>query len=377
MFNLYLALKELKHDVLRFTMIGIILVLISWLVFILSGLGNGLSTLAGASFKNMEADYVVYEKGSQNSMTKSLFSSQLTDELNKFSEVKDAAPMGHSMATVLKSDTAAKEEKTDIALLAVEPGSFLEPEAIEGHGISNKHQDEVLVNDSFKDEGFKLGDTLELEGTKEKLKIFGFTENQTYNHVASVFITFDKWRSIAFAAPGSDNGVKDPVNAIILQGDNIDADAINKKLTDYETVTKSEAINGLPGYVEENGTIMMMLAFLLAISAFVLGVFFYVLTLQKSNQFGIMKAIGASNGFLGRAIVSQVFILSLISILVGILLTYGTALILPDGMPFKLDMKLVVIYGLILLLISIVASYVSVRKITKIDPLQASGRAEE
>ena len=373
---MYLALKELKHGLLRFTMIGIILVLISWLVFILSGLGNGLSTLAGASFKNMETDYVVYEKGSQNSMTKSLFSADLSDELIDFSGVEDASPMGHSMATVLKGDTTAKEEKSDIAILAVEPGSFLEPNAIEGHGLSSKHPDEVLVNDSFKDEGFKLGDTLELEGTKEKLTIVGFTENQTYNHVTSVFTTFDKWRSIAFAAPGSDNGVKNPVNAIMLQGENIDADAINKKLSDHEVVTKAEAINGLPGYVEENGTITMMLAFLLAISAFVLGVFFYVLTLQKSNQFGIMKAIGASNGFLGRTIVAQVFILSLISILIGILLTYGTAMILPDGMPFELDIKLVLIYGLILLLISILASYVSVRKITKIDPLQAIGRVE-
>src|SRR5699024_11467076 len=69
-------------------------------------------------------------------------------------------------------------------------------------------------------------------------------------------------------------------------------------------------IYGIPGYTAENGTIMMMLGFLLAISAFVITVFFYVITLQKSNQFGIMKAIGASNAFLGRAVVSQVFMLA-------------------------------------------------------------------
>ncbi|MNC33702.1 FtsX-like permease family protein [compost metagenome] len=107
-----------------------------------------------------------------------------------------------------------------------------------------------------------------------------------------------------------------------------------------------------------------------------LAVFFYVLTLQKSNQFGILKAIGASNGFLGKAIVSQVFLLSLISIVVGILLTYGTALILPEGMPFALDVKLVVLYAILLLVISVLGSLVSVRKITKIDPLQAIGRVE-
>ncbi|MNZ98164.1 FtsX-like permease family protein [compost metagenome] len=162
----------------------------------------------------------------------------------------------------------------------------------------------------------------------------------------------------------------------MVQGTDLDSTALNEHFTNTEIVTKSAAVQGMPGYKEENGTIMMMLAFLLAISAFVLAVFFYVLTLQKSNQFGILKAIGASNGFLGKAIVSQVFLLSLISIVVGILLTYGTAIILPEGMPFALDVQLVVVYAILLLVISVLSSLVSVRKITKIDPLQAIGRVE-
>ncbi|WP_318283058.1 ABC transporter permease [Paenibacillus silvae] len=105
----------------------------------------------------------------------------------------------------------------------------------------------------------------------------------------------------------------------------MDSAEINNKLSGTDTVTRGEAVQGMPGYKEENGTILMMLAFLLAISAFVLGVFFYVITMQKTNQFGIMKAIGASNRFLSKAIVSQVFTLSLTSIVVGILLTYATA----------------------------------------------------
>ena len=280
------------------------------------------------------------------------------------------------MGTFLKGNTNADEEKTDITILGVNPGGFLVPDVIEGKTISEDHPNEVIVNDSLKDAGFKLGDVIELEGTLKKVKIVGFVENQTYNHVAAVFTTMDEWRSIQYAAPGSDKGVKNPVNAIMLQGENIDIDAINKEFSFYDIVTKADAVQGLPGYKEENGSIMMMLAFCIAISAVVIAVFFYVLTLQKSNQFGIMKAIGASNSFLGKTIVAQIFVLSLISILVGIALTYLTALILPEGMPFTLDPSLVIIYSIVLLLISILASLVSVRKITKIDPLQAIGRVE-
>jgi putative ABC transport system permease protein len=373
---LFLALKELKHGKFRFLLIVIINVLIAWLVFILSGLGNGLSTLSAAAFKNMKADYVVFEEGSRSSMSRSLLPESLVDKLEKQKNVVSAAPMGATMATVLKSKHGSDSEKVDIAILGITPGSFLEPSIIEGKSLSDDHSLGVIANDTLKDKGFKIGDTLTIEGSLEKMKIIGFVENETYNHLPAIFTTLDKWRSIQFAAPGSDNGIKNPVNGIMLQGKNIDPKQLNDNFQDTEIVTKAQAIQGMPGYKEENGTIMMMLAFLLAISAFVLAVFFYVLTLQKSNQFGILKAIGASNAFLGRTIVSQVFLISLSSIVVGIILTYGTALILPEGMPFTLDVKLVVIYAILLLVISILSSLISIRKVTKIDPLQAIGRIE-
>lgn len=68
--------------------------------------------------------------------------------------------------------------------------------------------------------------------------------------------------------------------------------------------------------------------------------------------------------------------LSLISIVIGVALTYGTASIMPKAMPFKLETSLVVEYSVLLLVIAVLSSMVSVRKITKIDPLKALGRAE-
>lgn len=373
---MFLALRELRHGKLRFLMIGTIMVLIAWLVFILSGLGNGLSTLSAAAFKNMNADYVTFETGSRASMSRSLLSESLVEKLEKQDTISSASAMGASMATVLKNTSSNDNEKVDIAILGITPGSFLEPKIEEGKPLQVNHPLGVIANNTLKKNGFKIGDTLTIDGSLEKLKIVGFVKNETYNHLPAIFTTLNKWRSIQFAAPGSDKKMTNPVNAIMLQGDNIDSNKLKNLFKNTETVTKATAIQGMPGYKEENGTITMMLTFLFAISAFVLAVFFYVLTLQKSNQFGILKAIGASNRFLAKAIVSQVFLLSLVSIVVGILLTYGTALILPDAMPFSLDTRLVVLYAILLLIISILSSLISVRKITKIDPLQAIGRLE-
>ncbi|RFB15191.1 ABC transporter permease [Bacillus sp. HNG] len=373
---MFLALRELKHAKLRFFMIGMILVLISWLVFILSGLGNGLSLLSASAFKNMDANYVVFEEGARHSMLRSVISEDLSEELKNQEHVNDVAPMGSRTAVVLKENATSDDEKIDVSLLGINPGTFLEPEVIEGNPLTKGKDKEVIVNNVLQNKGIKLGDTLEIEGSTEVIKVVGFVKDQSFNHLPAIFMTMDLWRTIHFAAPGSDMGIKNPVNAIMLQGENIIQEDIDQSVDGIETTTKQEAINGLPGYTAENGTIMMMLTFLLAISAVVITVFFYVITLQKSNQFGIMKAIGASNSFLGRAVISQVFILAVISIGLGVLLTYGTAAILPEAMPFALDPMLVFTYAFVLLVVSVLSTLLSVRKITKIDPLQAIGRVE-
>jgi putative ABC transport system permease protein len=374
--GLFLALKELKHARFRYVMMSIIVILIAWLVFILSGLGNGLSTLSAATVKNLNANYVVYEKSSGATFSKSIISGNLIDKIKKNKDVKDAAVFGASMAAVSKEKTDDSSKKTDVAIIGVAKGSFIEPSVFEGKQLSVAKKDGVLANSNLKDAGYKVGDEILVSNSNLTLTIIGFVENQTFNHLPALFANIDTWRKYQYAAPGADNNIENPVQAIVLQAPNLDTAQLDKQMDGIETVTKSTAVNGMPGYKEENGTILMMLSFLIVISAFIISVFFYVITIQKTPQFGVMKAIGASNRFISKAIVAQVFIISFFGIVIGIGLTYLTALALPKEMPFNLDFHLVVLYALALLMISLLSSLVSVRQIKKIDPLTALGRVE-
>lgn len=373
---MYLAIKELKHAKFRYVMMSIIIILIAWLVFILSGLGNGLSTLSAATVKNLDADYVVYEKSAGATFSKSIMSGNLIDDIKKNKDVEDAAVFGSSMAAISKEKTDESSKKTDVAIVGITAGSFIEPNVIEGKQLSINKKYGVIANSNLKDAGYKVGDEILVSNSKLKLNIIGFVENETFNHLPVLFTNMDTWRDYQFAAPESDNGVINPVQAITLKAPNLDATKLNKEIKGIETVTKNVAVQGMPGYKEETGTIIMMLAFLIVISAFVIAVFFYVITIQKTPQFGVMKAIGASNRFISKAIVAQVFILSSFGILAGVGLTYLTALAFPKNMPFDLDAKLVVLYAVALLIISLLSSIISVRQVTKIDPLTALGRVE-
>ncbi|MFB7142112.1 ABC transporter permease [Gottfriedia sp. NPDC056225] len=373
---MFLAIKELKHAKFRYLMMSIIIILIAWLVFILSGLGNGLSTLSAATIKNLNANYVIYEKNAGATFSKSIISADLTDEIRKNKEVTEAASFGSSIASVSKEKTEDSSKKTDVTLIGIEKGSFIEPNVIKGKQLSTDKKFGVLANISLKDAGYKIGDELLVSNSKMKLKIMGFVENETFNHLPVLFMDINTWRDYQYAAPGSDNDIHNPVQAIILKAPQLDAAKLDKEVHGIETVTKTVAVKGMPGYKEENGTILMMLVFLIVISAFIVAVFFYVITIQKTAQFGVMKAIGASNKFISKAIVAQVFILSFFGIVIGIALTYLTALAFPINMPFDLDAKLVGLYALGLLVISLLSSIISVRQITKIDPLTALGRVE-
>lgn len=375
---MFLALKELVHSKLRFSMIGLIIVLIAWLVFILAGLGNGLSTLSAATIKNWDAQHVVYEQGAGATFSKSLISESLTEDIIAQQNVEAAAPFSQAVIAVLPIEGVADTaKKIDAALLGIKAGTFLEPEIVEGKALNPAIKNGVVANITLKErDGFAIGDVLAIDGSDKEVQIIGFVKNETFNHLPALYSNMEFVREYKYAAPGSDKGVEDAVNAIAIIGKDVDPEHIQKAIGGIEVVGKKAAINGMPGYTAENGTIMMMLAFLIVISAFVIAVFFYVITIQKTQQFGVMKAIGASNGFIAKAIVSQVFVLSLISILVGVALTYLTVIVFPEEMPFNLDPALVTTYGLVLLAISVGSSLFSVRRITKIDPLTALGRVE-
>ena len=79
-----------------------------------------------------------------------------------------------------------------------------------------------------------------------------------------------------------------------------------------------------------------MITFLFVISATVIGVFLYVITPQKKNLFGVLKAQGFTNGFLMKMVLAQTFILALIGTLIGLILTLLTSLVLPEAVPVNL-----------------------------------------
>ena len=158
------------------------------------------------------------------------------------------------------------------------------------------------------------------------------------------------------------------INAFVVKGELKDYDG-----SVFQKVSVGDFINELPGYSAQNLTFGLMIGFLTVISAIIISIFMYVLTIQKTPIFGIMKAQGISNKIIGSAVLFQTFILSLIGSILGLLGTWLTSLVLPPAVPFLGNGLYYSIIFVSLIIFSLVGTLFSVLAIRKIDPLKAIG----
>lgn len=368
---MFLALREMRHSQLRYLLLGAVITLIACLAFLLSGLANGLATDNAGALQRMPADYFVLQADTRTQIGRSILPASMLSGVRQVPGVTSAAPIGQMLLSIKRE---AGGDQLDASMLGIEPGSFIAPRLIEGRGLDAARENAVVVDARLRDKGVIVGDVLVVQPTGERLEVVGFTTGQMLSHTPVIYATVSWWQKLRFAAPGSAGQVRNPISAIAVQADQSVAARISEAVQGVEVASRERAVSKLPGYSEESGSLQMIQGFLFAIAALILAVFFYIITLQKTAQIGILKAIGASTGFLARDLLAQVVLLTVGGIAVGAVLTFGIAALIPPAVPFALDASVVLGYGTVLLVVALLGMLLSLRRIATIDPLIAIGR---
>ncbi|CAM3277419.1 TPA: ABC transporter permease [Staphylococcus aureus] len=349
---MFLAWNEIRRNKLKFGLIIGVLTMISYLLFLLSGLANGLINMNKEGIDKWQADAIVLNKDSNQIVQQSVFNKK--DIENKYKKQATLKQTGEIVSN--------GHQKDNVLVFGVEKSSFLVPRLIEGHKATKDN--EVLADETLKNKGFKIDDTLTLSQSDEKLHIVGFTESAKYN-ASPVIFTND-----ATIAKINPRLTGDKINAVVVRDTNWKDKKLNQEL---EAVSINDFIENLPGYKPQNLTLNFMISFLFVISATVIGIFLYVMTLQKTSLFGILKAQGFTNGYLANVVISQTLILALFGTAFGLLLTGVTGAFLPDAVPVKFDVLTLLVFAIVLMIVSVLGSLFSILTIRKIDPLKAIG----
>ncbi|WP_145146595.1 ABC transporter permease [Paenibacillus xylanexedens] len=373
---MYLAIREMRYAKGRYALIATIMVLVSFLVLFVTGLAQGLAYDNAASVKNMAATHFVLEQDSNHRFTRSQVDQ---DQLNQARSVvgqENAEPLGVKMTTV---SPTGDTKKIDVTLFMVNPEGWLAPAVTEGSPITDQTKGQVVVDHKLSESGVTIGTVLVDQASGTEWTVGGFVQNESFSHSPVVFLNEQEWSALqggSRTSQGSaDTNANAPVyNAIAIKDAGEQVDGLSAALPNTEIITKSDAVSAIPGYKEEQGSLLMMIAFLYVISAFVLAVFFYVITIQKTSQFGILKAIGTRNAYLAGSVSLQVLVLSVGSLVISVLLVRLFESILPASMPFQLGLSTLALTCVLFILMSVAGSLFSVWKVTKIDALDAIGR---
>ncbi|MDN7243303.1 ABC transporter permease [Planococcus sp. N028] len=354
---MFLAWNEIKRNKLRFVLIIGVLMLVSYLVFFLSGLANGLASLNREAVDKWDASAIVLTEESDKSL---LQSTMAIGELDTI-EADETAVLGQINAIAQTGD-----KKANVSIFGIERDGFIMPVVTEGEEFSQEN--EVIAADALKEDGFKLGDTLKLSSTDESLTIVGFTDEARFNAAPVLYGDLATFQRVKFGEGAAEN--EDQINGIVVRTDDVSNITSNKELESIESET---FIENLPGYTEQSLTLNFMIYFLFVISSVIVAIFLYVLTVQKISMFGVMKAQGIPSGYLARSVIAQTFILAAVGVVVGFILTLISGAFLPAAVPVAFDIFTMIIYGLILIAVAILGAVFSVLTIVKIDPLKAIG----
>lgn len=372
---MFLAWRELIHARSRFALMGSVVALISILMVLLAGLSSGLVNDGVSGLQRMPVQAVAFapDTRTDSAFTRSVVGPDQVEAWAERPDVEVATPMGLS---IINAKTSAGTP-VDLTLIGAETGGPLVPEAAEGR--MPEADGEILVSGTAADD-VSVGDTVVVDRLDIPLTVVGIAGDQhTFGHVDMAFTTIPTWQDVHSGTrfgeeprPGADQ----EYSVVALMGvDGKEPDlAAGDAAADTSALPMNEAYNSSPGYQAETLTMSMITWFLYAISALVVGAFFAILTVQRSREIAVLRAMGASTAKLLIDAIGQALILLVISIGVGVAIGVGAgSLLLGTGMPFALEFGPIALGAGLLLVLGLIGATLATVRISSIDPHSALG----
>lgn len=367
---MYLAIKEMKKEKLRFLMIILVTALIAYLVYFLSSLAYGLAQINRTAIDHWNAEGIVISKSANGNIYGSII------------EESDLKALGFDLinAININTSTAYIENETEpysLVFMGVDlDNDVLVPEIVEGR-LSEESLEIVVSNNIKKDVDVNLGDHIKISSSDMNFKIVGFTQNSNYNTVPVVYAkrelvsdammiySTDKDSDIITSpTPNMPDRVSALVSFAVIEQSVLDPyDLVYIDIDDF--------IKQLPGYQAQVLTFSLMIASLALISSIIIGIFMYILTMQKKSIFGVLKIQGYRNLFIMKSVVYQAILLTSVGFIIGLMSTILTVTLLPSKVPVAIFWQLYVLITVFAILCSLIGSLFSARSILKIDPLEA------
>jgi putative ABC transport system permease protein len=362
---MFVALRDLRFARGRFVLMSTVIVLITFLVGFLASLTAGLGRASTSGITDLPVDRLAFTVtgDAKPSFTESQVDAAQWSAWAEVDGVDAAEPLG--IATTRASVTAGAdgEAGTTAAVTAFgsRPGSGLVPD-----GAAPAPGSIVLSRGAADDLGAQEGDQVALGSlTLDVADVLDVEAD--FSHTPVVWTDLSDWQTVGARGGGASG--EEVATVVAITGD---PDAAALSAAESETGTASLTTMGaraaVSSFSAENLSLTMMQAFLLAISALVVGAFFTVWTINRAGDIAVLKALGASTTYLLRDAIGQALVLLVLGVGVGTALAAGAGALAAQVMPVVVSPATTLLPALVLVVLGAIGAVAAILRITRIDP---------
>lgn len=364
-----LGLHDLWRAKLKFGLLAGALAVLVFLLLFLSTISATLLGFFTGAVKHNSADILVYNAASRRNLQVSRLDPSALERVRAVRGVAAAGPIGQA---TLSADVG--RGLTDLSLFGYEPGQPGGPERIVGG--REPGPGEVLVDRSDEPNGFRIGATIVVEPTGRRLEIVGYTAGSRFNVAPTAYATIGTYREIIAAAnPGAPFVPDNLVGVDVRPGADVSSvvAAIDASSPNLEALTRKEAVASMPGVSSITASFDLIVGITFVIVAVVTGFFFLILTVQKLRVFAALRAVGATGRYLSASVLTQVVVVVVTGVAAATAMLAAAAAMSSPAFPLAVDTKLVLLSALAVLMSSVAATVLAIRRIARVDPLAAAG----
>lgn len=394
---MFLALRDIVSARGRFSLISFVVGLITVLLVMLTGLTGGLAKHNTSALEALDPERYVF-----TSDEPSFQESQVTtSDVQEWQELVDAdsqvTPLGTAQ-TRLEAGSAM-----GVAVLGLPAGTTVPAPVVSGAGAAGTEiagatgtgvaaeagadsaapqeaqepQDVILGEDGIvvsheivAEAGVQPGETVEIGGVEQPVS--AVVADEHYSHQPVVWASTQVWQQISRA--------HDDVVGTVLAVDTRDrhAGALRDEEwqdAEYQTgdsaATVEDSFSGLAAYQSEQASLQLIQMLLYAISALVTVAFLSVWTIQRSRDLSVLRALGASPGYVWKDAMGQAAVVVGIGVVLGAGVGWAAGVWAGGSVPFDLQWTTIVVPAAGIWVLGMCGALVATRRVKKIDPASA------
>ena len=367
-----LARRNLFHDRIRFavTLTGIVFALV--LIIIQFGLFLGFTTTTSNNIDHSGADIWIVFHGVGYFDTGRMFSERKFYEVLSVPGVRQAEKYIQNFAYWKKPDGGVE----NVQVIGFHPGSGLgEPwNVVEGSVLAVKLEDGVIVDELYKEKlgVSKIGDRVEIGD--HRARVVGFTRG-IRSFTTSPFVYTSFKNALNYTRPEAREDQLAYILVTVAPGvrSREVLESLRARLTDVDIYTREEFSRRTRFYwmfTTGAGLAVLTAALMgLVVGVAVVAQTIYAATVDHIREYGTLKAMGATNGYLYRVLIEQAAWSAVLGYAFAMFAAHfivqasekgGALILLPPAM--KIAMLVLAVF------MCIAAALVSINKVTRIDP---------